>query len=141
MYQWWVRRIGTRARCAQFSKLVHEIISFQGVLYEKGVLKNFSKLAEKHKKQSSGGVLSKNAKFCKICRKTSLPESLFNNVVGWKPETVRSSHWRCSIKQDFLKKFANFTWKNLCWSLFLIKFQFWGPLTVLEKDCNTGISL
>ena len=43
-------------------QLVHEISSFQEVFYEKGVLKNFSKLTDKHKKQSSGGVLSKDVK-------------------------------------------------------------------------------
>ena len=30
------------------------------MLYKKGVLKNFSKFTNKHKKQSSEGVLSKN---------------------------------------------------------------------------------
>ena len=32
-----------------------------------------------------------------------------------------SNHWRCSIKEAVLKYFANFTGKNLCRSLFLIK--------------------
>ena len=40
--------------------------------------------------------------------KKSLPKSFFNKVTGWKPETVRSSHWRC-VKQGVLKNFANFT--------------------------------
>ena len=43
-------------------QLVHEISSFPEVFYEKGVLKNFSKLTDKHKKQSFGGVLSKDVK-------------------------------------------------------------------------------
>ena len=52
--------------------------------------------------------------------------SLFlNKVAGWKPETFRSSHWRCSVKQGALKNFANFTGNNLCWSLFLIKLDIW----------------
>ena len=34
--------------------------SFSEVLYKRGVLKNFSKVTDKHKKQSSGGVLSKD---------------------------------------------------------------------------------
>ena len=38
----------------------HEISSFSEVLYNKGVLKNFSKFTDKLKKQSSGGVLSKD---------------------------------------------------------------------------------
>ena len=42
----------------------------------------------------------------------------------------RSSHWRCSIEKAFLKNFAIFTEKHLCWSLFLIKFQVSSPNTV-----------
>ena len=52
--------------------------------------------------------------------------SLFlNKVAGWKPETFRSSYWRCSVKQGALKNFANFTGNNQCWSLFLIKLDTW----------------
>ena len=36
--------------------------------------------------------------------------------------TVRSSHRKCSIKKHFLKTFAIFPGKNLCWSLFSITF-------------------
>ena len=69
----------------------------------KGVFKNFAKFAVKH-----------------------LFRSLFvNKVAGFKPETFRSSYWRCSVKQGALKNFANFTGNNLCWSLFLIKFHSW----------------
>ena len=57
-------------------------------------------------------------KFCKVHRETSLPESLFNKVAGWKPETVRSYHWRYSVKKGALKNFGNFTGKHLCCSLF-----------------------
>ena len=45
---------------------------------------------------------------------------------------IKSSHWMCSIKQAVLKNFTIFTGKHLCWSLFLIKLQAWGP----EKACN-----
>ena len=38
---------------------------------------------------------------------------------------VRISHQRCSVNKGALKKVANFTGKNLCWSLFLIKLQAW----------------
>ena len=41
-------------------KLVNEIRSFPEVLYKRGHLKNFSKFKDKHKKQSSGGALSKD---------------------------------------------------------------------------------
>ena len=49
------------------------------VLYKRGVLKNFSKFSDKHKEQSSGGVLSKDVlkNFVKLTEKTSLPESPF----------------------------------------------------------------
>ena len=40
-------------------QFVHEISSFPEVLCKGGDLKNFSKFTDKHKKQSSGGVLSK----------------------------------------------------------------------------------
>ena len=61
------------------------------MLYKRGVLKNFSKFSDKHKQQSSGGVLSKDVlkNFVKLTEKTSLPESprkktvlesLFNKV-------------------------------------------------------------
>ena len=32
-----------------------------------------------------------------------------------------------------LKIFANFTGKNLCWSLFLMKLEIWGPVTLWKK--------
>ena len=35
---------------------------------------------------------------------------------------------------------ANFTGKNLCWSLFLIKLQVFRPATLLKRDSDTGIS-
>ena len=81
----------------QILQLVHEISSFSQVLYKKGDLNNFSKSTDKHKKQSSKDVLPKFAlkSLAKIHRKTSLPESLFNKVAGWKPGTVRSRHWKC----------------------------------------------
>ena len=66
--------------------------------------------------------------------------SFFNKVAGWKPETVRSSRWRCSVKQGVLKNFPNFTGKNLCWSLFLIKLLFWGPATLLKKTPTQVVS-
>ena len=36
-------------------------------------------------------------------------------------------------KTDVLKNFAIFTRKNLCWSLFLIKFQDWRPTFLFKK--------
>ena len=53
----------------------------------------------------------------------------------------RSSQPRCSIKKGVLKNFANFTEKHLCWSLFLIKFQDFGPATLSKRDSKTGVFL
>ena len=39
-----------------------------------------------------------------------------------------------------LKKFAMFTRKHLCWSLFLINMQAWRPATLLKRDSNTVFS-
>ena len=87
-------------------QLVHEMSSFPEVLYKRGVLKNFSKFTEKYKKQWSGGVLSKDVleNFTKFTEKHLFRSLLFNKVAGWKPETVRSSHWRCSVNWVFLKR-------------------------------------
>ena len=87
-------------------QFVHEISSFREVLYKRGDLKNFSRFTYKHKKQSPGGVLSEDvlknfAKFTEKCLCWSL---FFNKVAGLKPETDRSSHWRCSVKRGVLKK-------------------------------------
>ena len=120
-------------------QVVHEVSSFPEVPYKRGVLKNCSKFTDKHKKQSSGDVLSKDVlkNFTKFTEKY-LWRSLFNKVSGWKSEAVRSSRWRWSLKQPALKNYANFTGKNLCWSHFLI--QFWGRPTLLKKTrhgCST----
>ena len=44
------------------------------MLYKRGVLKNFSKFSDKHKEQSSGGVLSKDVlkNFAKVTEKNIL---------------------------------------------------------------------
>ena len=52
---------------------------------------------------------------------------------------TRSSHRRCSVKMVFLKNFANFTGKNLCRDLFLIKLQVWKLLLrtpFLKNTCE-----
>ena len=106
------------------------------MLYKRGDLKNFSKFIDKHKRQSSGGVLLKEKMFSKILQisqKHLCRSLLFNVVADWKPEILRSSHWRCSVKQGALKNFVNFKGNKLCWSLFLIKLQFLRPATLLKK--------
>ena len=57
-------------------------------------------------------------------RKHLCQSLFFNKVGGWKPKTVRSSLWKCSVKKGALK---NFMWKHLCWSLFLITLRLAGP--------------
>ena len=59
-------------------QLVFEISSFPEVPYKRGVLKNFSKFSNKHKKESSGGVLSQDVlkDFANFTEKIS-PKSLF----------------------------------------------------------------
>ena len=59
-------------------QLVHEISSFPEVMYKRGDLENFSRFTDKHRKQSPGGLMSKDvlknfAKFTDI----SLYWSLF----------------------------------------------------------------
>ena len=43
------------------------------------------------------------------------------------------------MKKGVLKSFANFTGKNLRWSLFLIKWQAFWPTNLLKRDSNTVI--
>ena len=80
-------------------------------LFPRGALKNrwYEKLLKttgKNKKQSSGGVLQKDVlKNFEIHTEKRLCWSLFfNKAAGRKPETVRSSHWKCSVKKGVLKK-------------------------------------
>ena len=52
-----------------------------------------------------------------------------------RPESrnqFRSSYRRCSVKKGFLKNFANFTEKHLCWSLFLINLLAFRPVEQQE---------
>ena len=81
-------------------QLVHEISSFSEVLYKRDVLKNFFEFPDKLKNQSSGSVLSKDVlkNFAKFTEKYLCVNLLFNKVTSWKPETVRKSHWKCSVK-------------------------------------------
>ena len=75
------------------------------MLYERGVLKNFSEVTYKLTKESSGDVQSKDVlkNFEKLTEKHLCRNLFFNEVAGWKCETMRSSNWRCSVKKGFLK--------------------------------------
>ena len=60
----------------------------------------------------------------------------------WKyASAYRSSRSQMFFKIVFLKNFANFTGKHICWSLFLIKLQAFRSSAVLKRDSNTGIIL
>ena len=78
--------------------------------------------------------------FVKFTEK-NLCRSLFcNNVAGWKPKSVKSSHWRCSIKEGVLKNLSDFTGKNLCWSLFN-KITVLGACNFINENSDTGAFL
>ena len=49
------------------------------------------------------------------------------------------SHRICSVKKGVLKTVANFTRKQLCWSLFLIKLQAFSPAILLKRDSNAQL--
>ena len=49
--------------------------------------------------------------------------------------TVRRSRFQMFFKISALKNFANFTGKQLCWSLFLIKLQ----LQLYQKEAPTQV--
>ena len=93
----------------KIQQLALEIRSFPEFLYKRGDLNNFSKFSDKHKKQSSVGALSKDALkiFAKFTEKHLCRSLFFNKVADWKPQNVRISHWRCSVKAGvFLKRRA-----------------------------------
>ena len=49
-------------------------------------------------------------------------------------ELLRSSHRRCSVKKGVLRKFAKFTGKHLCQSLFFNKVAAPRPATQLKRS-------
>ena len=65
----------------------------------------------------------------KLTAKRLFPSLFFNKVASWKPESFRSSNWRCSVKQGALKNFANFTRNNLCWKSLFNKVRYLVPGT------------
>ena len=71
--------------------------------------------------------------FLKFTEKYLCRSLFFSKFTGCKPATVRVSHWRCSVKIAVLKHFTNFTRNDLCWSLFLMRLQFWWSATLLKK--------
>ena len=72
-----------------------------------------------------------------IYRDSSDEQSVFSELqktffLYWITAIIRSNHRRCSVKNGVLKYFANFTGKNLCWSLFLLKLK----ATFKRKICG-----
>ena len=65
--------------------------------------------------------------------------SYFSEQLSFMTATYRSCHQSCSIKTAVLKNFAIFTWRHLCWSLFLIKLE--ASAALLKKDSNAGVFL
>ena len=64
-------------------------------------------------------------KFLRGIKKTSEVKSYFSKVAGF----YRSSHWRCSVKKDVLRKmFAKFTGKQLWFVKFSRKLFYRTPL-------------
>ena len=62
---------------AKILQLLHEISSFPEVLYNRGALTNFSKFTDELKKQSSGGVLSKDLKILQNSQNNIYPRISF----------------------------------------------------------------
>ena len=52
---------------------------------------------------------------------------------------LRSSHSRCSTKKGVLKKFAKFTRKHPCQSLFFNKVASWDLQLYRKRNCSTGV--
>ena len=63
--------------------------------------------------------------------------SIHNGGIG----TFQKQPREVFFKKRFLKNFASFTRKHLCWNLFLIKLNDFGPATLLKRESNTGAFL
>ena len=53
----------------------------------------------------------------------------------------RSSRSQMFFKVGVFKPYTNFTGKQLCWSLYLIKLQAFRAVILLKRDSNTGVFL
>ena len=71
---------------------------------------------------------------------------LIPNILKWQDckiftKLVPLQTPSCSVKKGVLTNLRNFTWKHLCWSLFLRKLQTFRPTTLLRRDSNTDVFL
>ena len=57
--------------------------------------------------------------------------SYWQGQVRWKSRFQKQAF--ADFKIGILKNLVNFAGKHICWSLVLIKLQFWGPTTLLKK--------
>ena len=78
-----------------------------------------------------------------FCEELAIP---WNSIMGKLYQrhlsvNCRSSRLQMFFKIDVLKNSVNFTWKYLCWSLFLLKLQAFRSATLLKRDSNTGVLL
>ena len=98
----------------EIQQFVLQTRNFPEVFYERGDLNNFSKFTVTHKKQSSGGVHSKDnlKNFAKFTEKHLWWSLFLNKVAGWKPKNVRISHWRCSVKEGCVLKKASWRFRT-----------------------------
>ena len=76
-----------------------------------------------------------------FCEELAIP---WNSIMGKLYQrhlnvNCRSSRLQMFFKIDVLKNSVNFTWKYLCWSLFLLKLQAFRSATLLKRDSNTGV--
>ena len=127
-------------------QFVHEISSFSGVLYNRGVLKNFSKFTDKLKKHVEGDA-SKKKRINKMRHSEVFCQKLFLQILqnsqknisvrisfliklqaanlklseaatgDVQSNKVRSSRPDLFCKKDVIKHFVKFTGKHLCQSL------------------------
>ena len=72
------------------------------------------------------------------------------DLITWYSQVIKINHlllkfiftlFRRFINKAVLKNSAIFTWKHLCWSLFLMKLQAFRSATLLERDSSAGVLL
>ena len=99
------------------------------VFSRKGVLRNFAKFTGKYLCQS---LFFYKAAGLRHLFLTEHLRWLLQELILVKYSHKRSSRLQMFFETRVLKKFAHFTGKNLCWSLFLVK-------SLLKRDSNTGV--
>ena len=63
------------------------------------------------------------------------------STISKRTEMIQKQQPEVFFKKSVLKNFANFRGKQLCFSLFLIKLEAFGPAVLLKRDSNTGVFL